>query len=111
MTFFADQHAYRAAPAVPPAAHSPCPQLQAMDGRLADPSQYAPQYLLPFAAEHSHPGCAHFSAFFSAMTNLLAFVPPPGTGCNPQRCVVIHFQMVKKEGGQVESGANRRAIN
>jgi hypothetical protein len=26
-----------------------------MDGRLADASQYDPQYLLPFAAGHSHP--------------------------------------------------------
>ena len=53
---------------VSPVAHSACPQLQAIDGRLADPSQYAPQYLLPFGTGHSQPGWAHLSVFFSAMT-------------------------------------------
>jgi hypothetical protein len=39
-----------------------------MDGLLPAPSQYDPQYLLPFAAGHSQPGCAHFGTFLSAMT-------------------------------------------
>lgn len=30
-------------------------------------SQFGLQYLLPVATGHSHPGRAHFSAFFSAM--------------------------------------------
>src|SRR5229473_177439 len=59
--------AYPAVLATSPAPHSACRQLHAMDGRLAEPSQYAPQYLLPFAAEQLHPGCAHFSIFFSAI--------------------------------------------
>jgi hypothetical protein len=68
-----DQDAtYPAAPTASPPAHSLCPQLHAMENSLPALSQYGLQYLLPFATRHAHPGCAHFSAFFSAMTNLLA---------------------------------------
>ena len=77
---------YRGAPITDsPVAHSPCPQLHAIDGRLADPSQYAPQYLLPLAAGQLHPGCAHLLVFFSAMINppCLCSIPPPGVGRNP----------------------------
>src|SRR6266852_2846887 len=35
-------------------------------------SQYSLQYLVPLGTGHSHPGCAHLSHFFSAMTHLLA---------------------------------------
>jgi hypothetical protein len=49
--------------------------LHAIEGRLAEPSQYVPQYLLPFAAGQLHPGCAHFSIFFSAMETPVAFSP------------------------------------
>ena len=73
---------YPAAPAVSPAAHSPCPQLHAMDGLLADPSQYAPQYLLPGAAGQLQPGCAHLSDFFSAMTKPPC--PPLGSTARSQ---------------------------
>ena len=59
--------AYPVAPTVSPAAHSSCRQLHAMDGRFAEPSQYAPQYLLPGAAGQLQPGCAHFSIFFSGI--------------------------------------------
>src|SRR5579872_6224326 len=58
---------YPVAPAVSPAAHSAWRQLHAIDGRLAEPSQYAPQYLLPGSAGQLQPGCAHFSTFFSAI--------------------------------------------
>src|SRR5216683_3400102 len=50
----------------------PCRQLHAIDGRLAEPSQYAPQYSLPGAAGQLQPGCAHFSIFFSAIETPLA---------------------------------------
>jgi hypothetical protein len=109
MTFFADQQAYPTAPAVSPVAHSPCPHSQAMDKRSPTLSQYGLQYFLPFGTAHSQPGCAHLSGFFSAMSHLLAFVPPSGTGCNPQRCVVIHFQTVKQEGGPDRWGRGKSA--
>jgi hypothetical protein len=47
--------------------HSACRQLHAIDGRSAEPSQYAPQYLSPGAAGQLQPGCAHFSIFCSAI--------------------------------------------
>jgi hypothetical protein len=47
-----------------------------MDGRLADPSQYAPQYLLPFATGQLQPGCAHFGVCFSD----IAISPPSASG-------------------------------
>src|SRR5215472_3218399 len=62
---------YLPASTVAPAAHSAWPQLHAMDGRLAEPSQWAPQYLLPLAAEQLQPGCALFPTFFSDMTTPL----------------------------------------
>jgi len=65
--------AYPAVLATSPVPHSACWQLHAIDGRLAEPSQYAPQYLLPGAAGQLQPGCAHFSIFFSA--NLPSSVP------------------------------------
>src|SRR2546422_158028 len=43
-----------------------------MDGLPAEPSQYAPQYLLPGAAGQLQPGWAHFSIFFSAIETPLA---------------------------------------
>ena len=64
--------AYPVAPTVSPAAHSACRQLHAIDGLFAEPSQYAPQYLLPGAAGQLQPGCAHFSIFFSAIETPLA---------------------------------------
>jgi hypothetical protein len=70
---FAGSPDYPIAPASLPA-HSLCPQLQAMENSLPARSQYGLQYLLPFGTGHSHPGWAHFSAFFSAMTHLLAQV-------------------------------------
>ena len=48
--------AYLPAPAASIAVQAPCPQLHAIDGRLADPSQYDPQYLLPLAAGQLQPG-------------------------------------------------------
>ena len=65
---------YCAAPTASPAAHSGCPQLQAMENSLPALSQYGLQYFVPFATRHAHPGCAHLSGFFSAMTHLLAQV-------------------------------------
>jgi len=47
--------------------------LHAIDGRLAEPSQYAPQYLLPDAARQLQPGCAHFSIFFSVIKTFGSF--------------------------------------
>src|SRR5260370_2011368 len=64
--------AYPVAPTVSLAAHSSCRQLHAIDGRFAEPSQYAPQYLLPGAAGQLQPGCAHSSIFFSAIETPLA---------------------------------------
>src|SRR3989442_15777055 len=63
---------YPVAPTVSPAAPSACRQLHAIDGRFAEPSQYAPQYLLSGAAGQLQPGCAHFSIFFSAIETPLA---------------------------------------
>jgi hypothetical protein len=90
---------YDAAPTASPPAHSPCPQLHAIDGRLAELSQYAPQYLLPFAAGQLHPGWAHFRAFFSAMSHLLASVhlPPPGVECNPPARVAYSIGIAMHE--------------
>ena len=74
---------YSAAPAVSVAAHSSCPQLHAIEGCSADPSQYAPQYLLPSAGGQLQPGCAHLSLWFSIMMHLPALqIPLPGTGHN-----------------------------
>lgn len=58
---------YVARPAFCPAPHPGCPQLHAIDGRSAEPSQYAPQYLLSVAARQLQPGWAHFSDFCSAI--------------------------------------------
>src|SRR6267378_2207350 len=74
---------YSAAPAASVAAHSSCPQLHAIEGCSADPSQYAPQYLLPSAGGQLQPGCAHLSLWFSVMTHLPALqIPLPRTGHN-----------------------------
>ena len=67
-----DSTDYLAAPTVSPTSHSACRQLHAIDGRFAEPSQYAPQYLLPGAAGQLQPGCAHFPVFFSAIETPLA---------------------------------------
>src|SRR6266568_2171009 len=66
---FAPFSACPAVLATSPAPHSECRQLHAIDGRLAEPSEYAPQYLLPGAGGQLQPGCAHFSVFFSAIEN------------------------------------------
>jgi hypothetical protein len=59
-----------------PAPHSVYPQLEAMDGRWAVPSQYVPQYLLLFAAAQLQPGCAHFGVCFSD----IAILSPSASG-------------------------------
>src|SRR5216684_195189 len=81
--------AYPAELAISPAPHSACRQLHAIDGQLAEPSQYAPQYLLPGAAGQLQPGCAHFSIFLSAIKppwllfQLPKSIRPPKHKINP----------------------------
>ena len=71
--YFASFNGYPAVLETSPVPHSACRQLHAIDGRLAEPSQYAPQYLLPCATGQLHPGCAHFPLFFWAIENPLGF--------------------------------------
>src|SRR5436305_7541343 len=68
-----------------------------MDGRWAAPSQYVPQYLLFFAAEQLQPGCAHFLAWFSAMTsssplfpNTMNFSQRPSSGPARRSRIALH---------------------